>query len=90
MLARCERRAVEQPEVRQARLDRQRERDRERRAMEQPEARQIEDYVSTAANNKQQNRLIQGKLGLHEPGRLTDKEGKLKDSLCLNGPVWQP
>ena len=39
-LARRERRAREQPETRQSRLERLRERDHERRAMEQPEARQ--------------------------------------------------
>ena len=35
-----ERRAIEQPETRQSRLERRRERDHERRAIEQPEARQ--------------------------------------------------
>ena len=41
-------------------------------------------------NKEQLNRQMQGKLGLLEAGRLTDEEGKLKDSLSLSKPMCPP
>ena len=40
--------------------------------------------MSATVNEDQWNRRKQGKLGLHETGRLVDERGKLKDSLSLN------
>ena len=48
------------------------------------------DYVSATANKEQLNRQTQGNLGLLEAGRLTDEEGKLKDSLSLSKPMCPP
>ena len=59
--------AEQRNDLRQSRLDRQRE-----------------------CNKEQLNRQMQGKLGLLKVGRLTDKEGKLKDSLSLSKPMCPP
>ena len=46
--------------------------------------------MSAAVNKEQHNRRMQGKLGLLEAGRLTDEEGKLKDSLSLSKSMCLP
>ena len=46
--------------------------------------------MSATANKEQLNRRMQDKLSLLEAGRLTDKEGKLKDTLSLNKPMCLP
>ena len=95
LLARRERRVKEQPVTRQVRLERvcEREHDHERRAMEQPEARQSRLERLRKCNHQQraaeQAEARQLKLGLHETGRLTDKEAKLKHSLSKNEPACQ-
>ena len=47
------------------------------------------ECVSVTANKEQLNRPKQGKLGLHETGRLVDEKGKLKDSVSLSKSVCQ-
>ena len=46
--------------------------------------------MSATANKEQLNRRTQGNLGLLEARRLTDEEGKLKDSLSLSKPMCLP
>ena len=44
-------------------------------------------YLHREYNLEQLQHWTGGKLRLHETGRLTDEEGKVKDSMILNKPV---
>ena len=57
--------------------------------MEQSDARQsgLERLRERNRQQRAADRLTQDKLGLHESGRLTNEEGRLKHTLSQNEPA---